>query len=118
MERCGRRREPGKGDLLFPARGKEALPFSGWSKSTADFDKPLGIPDYTIHDLRRTNSSQLAALGMPIHVTEKLLNHIPGTLSGVAGVYNRYSYAAEKRTAMEGLEAHILKLAANGSQHQ
>ena len=107
---------PGDYDLLFPARGKEASPFSGWSKSKTHFDKPLGFSDYTIHDLRRTYSSQLAALGTPIHVTEKLLNHISGTLSGVAGVYNRYSYAAEMRIAMEGFEAHILKLAAIGSQ--
>ena len=33
-------------------------------------------------------------------MTEKLLNHISGTLSGVAGVYNRYSYAAEMRNAV------------------
>ena len=107
---------PSDNDLLFPARGKEASPFNGWSKSKAHFDKPLGLSDYTIHDLRRTYSSQLAALGTPIHVTEKLLNHVSGALSGVAGVYNRYSYAAEMRTAVEAYEAHMLKLAGLAKQ--
>ena len=60
-----------------------------------------------LHDLRRTFSSHLAALGTPIHVTEKLLNHVSGTLSGVAGVYNRYSYAAEMRSAVGAFEARL-----------
>ena len=31
--------------------------------------------------LRRTFATNLAALGTPIHVTEKLLNHVSGTVS-------------------------------------
>jgi hypothetical protein len=50
--------------------------------------------------LRRTFSSTLAALGTPIHVTEKLLNHVSGTLSGVAAIYNRHSYMKEMRDAV------------------
>lgn len=90
---------PGTTDLLFPARGaeKQQLPFNGWSKSKAEFDKPLGIPEWTLHDLRRTYSSNLAKLGVPIHVTERLLNHVSGTISGVAAVYNRHSYWEEMR---------------------
>lgn len=37
----------------------------------------------------------------PIHVTEKLLNHVTGTISGVAAVYNRHSYIEEMRNAVE-----------------
>lgn len=108
---------PEMDDLLFPAsrthvRGKLTGVFNGWPKAKVAFDKKLeGVAPYTLHDLRRTFSSQLAALGTPIHVTEKLLNHVSGSLSGVAGVYNRYSYAAEMRAAMEAYEAHVLKLA-------
>ncbi len=107
---------PGGTDLLFPARGHDDVPFSGWSKAKRAFDQGLGLAPYTLHDLRRTFSSQMAALGTPIHVTEKLLNHVSGTLSGVAGVYNRYSYAAEMRSAMEAYEAHVLKLAGASEQ--
>lgn len=98
---------PGEGELLFPARGKTDLSFSGWSKAKVQFDAPLDVAPYTLHDLRRTFSSQMAALGTPIHVTEKLLNHVSGTLSGVAGVYNRYSYAAEMRSAVEAYETRL-----------
>jgi integrase len=107
---------PGDGDLLFPARGKTNTPFAGWSKAKAQFDHGLGIAPYTLHDLRRTFSSQMAALGTPIHVTEKLLNHVSGTLSGVAGVYNRYSYAAEMRSGVEDYEDHLERLVTANQQ--
>jgi integrase len=96
-------RIPGVTDLLFPARGteKKVLPFNGWSKSKTEFDAPLGIPEWTLHDLRRTYSSNLAKLGVPIHVTERLLNHVTGIISGIAAVYNRHSYWEE----MRGLQA-------------
>ena len=98
---------PGETDLLFPARGRAETPFSGWSKAKREFDAPLSIPQYTLHDLRRTYSSNLAKLGVPIHVTERLLNHVSGTVSGVAAVYNRHTYAEEMRAAVEGYEAFL-----------
>lgn len=87
-------------DLLFPSRYSDATPFNGWSKSKQDFDEPLDIPNYTLHDLRRTYSSNLARIGVPIHVTEKLLNHASGTVSGVAAVYNRHTYTEEMQQAV------------------
>jgi hypothetical protein len=42
----------------------------------------------------------MAALGVAPHVVEKVLNHVGGTISGVAGIYNRYRYADEKRNAL------------------
>jgi integrase len=91
---------PGDTDLLFPARGKPDTPLSNWGKNKREFDKPLTIDDYTLHDLRRTYSSNLAKLGVPIHVTERLLNHMSGTISGVAAVYNRYDYEDEMHSAV------------------
>ena len=87
------------GDLLFPARGKPNSPINGWPKAKREFDAPLELAPYTLHDLRRTYSSNLAKLGVPIHVTEKLLNHVSGTISGVAAVYNRHSYWEEMKVA-------------------
>jgi integrase len=94
-------------DLLFPARGSDDRPYNGWSKSKRLFDKPIDIAGYTLHDLRRTYSSNMARLGVPIHVTEKLLNHASGAVNGVAAVYNRYTYAEEMRSAVEQFEAFI-----------
>jgi integrase len=40
----------------------------------------------------------MAALGVQPHVVEAVLNHRSGVIWGVASVYNRYSYAAERGT--------------------
>lgn len=109
---------PEQGELLFPAGRSDGLVFNGWAKQKAALDRLAPLPRWTLHDLRRTFSSQMAALGTPIHVTEKLLNHVSGSLSGVAGVYNRYSYAAEMRAAMEVYEAHVLKLIAASEERK
>lgn len=88
-------------DLLFPSRLSDEATFNGWSRAKRNFDVPIDVPDYTLHDLRRTFSSNLARIGTPIHVTEKLLNHVSGTVSGVAAVYNRYSYFDEMSAALK-----------------
>lgn len=103
-------------EYLFPAsrshvRGKSTTVFNGWPKAKVAFDRELeDVAPYRLHDLRRTFSSTLAALGTPIHVTEKLLNHVTGSLGGVAAIYNRYSYMDEMREAIERYEDHLAKL--------
>lgn len=101
---------PDVGDMLFPARGAPDRPYNGWGKSKERFDIPLEVAPYTLHDLRRTFSSNLARLGTPIHVTEKLLNHVSGTVSGVAAIYNRYSYLPEMRHAVLQHDSHLQTL--------
>ena len=51
--------------------------------------------------------------GVAPHVVEKVLNHISGTISGVAAVYNRYGYDREKREALETWGQVLSKLAAD-----
>ena len=43
-------------------------------------------------------------------IIEKALNHVTGSLAGVAGVYNRYGYTREKRHALELWAAHIARV--------
>jgi integrase len=94
---------------LFLGRGEGA--WNGWSRGKKNFDKESKTTDYTLHDLRRTYASTHAQLGTPIHVIEKLLNHVSGpSFSGVAGIYNRYSYMQEMRAAVETYETHIATL--------
>jgi len=94
-------------DFVIPGR-KPGSHFNSWSKSKRMFDATLeGVDPYVIHDLRRTYSSILAQLGTPIHVTEKLLNHVSGTISGVAAIYNRHSYLDEMREAVTAYEEHL-----------
>ena len=59
------------------------------------------MPHWTMHDLRRTGASGMAGLGIAPHVVEAVLNHKGGSIKGVAAVYNRYSYATEKRAALD-----------------
>ncbi|WP_424970648.1 tyrosine-type recombinase/integrase [Dinoroseobacter sp. S76] len=92
---------PDTGDLLFPAATDFEKPFTTYAWHKARFDEGLeGVGSYTLHDLRRTFATTHAKIGTPIHVTEKLLNHVSGTISGVAAVYNRHSYFEEMQAAM------------------
>ncbi len=46
-------------------------------------------------------------MGALPHVVEAVLNHVSGHKAGVAGVYNRATYAKEKREALDLWAAHI-----------
>lgn len=96
--------------LLFPARGKPGSSFNGWSKSKKALDKLSGVKDWTLHDLRRTFATKLAALDTPPHVIERLLNHVSGQISGVAAVYNRHHFLPAMQEAVSKYEEHLLKL--------
>jgi integrase len=98
--------------LLFPARGAPERVFNGWSKSKKKLDQLSGVRDWTLHDLRRTFATNLAALAVPPHITERLLNHATGTISGVAAIYNRFQYMDEMRAAIALWEERLASLLA------
>ena len=97
-------------DLIFPSRISDEKHFNGWGKAKKSFDEEIDVTDYTLHDLRRTYSSNMARLGVPIHVTEKLLNHVSGTVSGIAAVYNRHTYMDEMREAVTKFDIYLAGL--------
>lgn len=97
--------------FLFPARGRDT-PFNGWSKSKAILDEASDTADWTLHDLRRTFATNQAKLGTPIHVVEKLLNHITGTTGGLVGIYNRHTYQDEMRKAVDLWEQRLAAILA------
>lgn len=59
----------------------------------------VDLAPWRLHDLQRTASTGMARLRQPIHVTEAILNHASGTVSGVAGIYNRHQYFDELSAA-------------------
>lgn len=59
------------------------------------------VKRFTLHDLRRTAATNMAKLAIPPHIIEAVLNHRSGIVSGVAAIYNRHNYAAEKREALQ-----------------
>jgi integrase len=73
----------------------------------ADPTKVKPMPAWRIHDLRRTVVTGMAEIGVQPHVIEAVVNHVSGHKGGVAGVYNRATYAAEKRTALHAWADHL-----------
>jgi integrase len=100
------------GDQVFPAQGESRNAFSGFSKSKRRLDESCGVMDWTVHDLRRTAATGMAKLGVPPHVVERVLNHVSGSLGGVAGIYNRFGYLPEMQAALERWADHVAELAA------
>lgn len=91
-------------------------PYSGFSNGKIALDKHCGEPALTnwhLHDLRRTCATELAKLGIKQEVTEAVLNHKTGKVSGVAAIYNRYDYEVEKRDALEKWATRIAAITAN-----
>ncbi len=68
------------------------------SRAVANNRAVFGIAAFTPHDLRRTAASHMTSLGIPPYVVKKVLNHVD---TGVTAVYDRHSYDAEKRDALE-----------------
>jgi integrase len=102
---------PQLGEYLFPGRDDNPT-FAGFSKAKRALDSASGIDGWTLHDLRRTFATNLAALGTPIHVTEKLLNHVSGTTGGLVAVYQRHSYMDEMRAAICAWEKRLSEIIA------
>lgn len=64
---------------------------------------PAGV----FHDLRRTAISGMARLGVAPHVADKILNHTSDTISGVAAVYQRHEFMAERKQALDAWARHV-----------
>ncbi|MGX7894382.1 tyrosine-type recombinase/integrase [Tsuneonella sp. HG222] len=100
----------GKDDHTIPllpmakAVMERLTPWSGWSKSKTRLDKAVPIPPWVIHDLRRTFSTNMARLRVPLHITERILAHRSGQVSGVAAIYNRHDFLEESREALAKYE--------------
>ena len=94
---------------LFPVANNTDASVNGFSKGhprllreMAKIMKVDAVDHFILHDLRRTVATGMQRLGVPMPVTEAVLNHISGSRSGIAGVYQRYDYQREKREALEG----------------
>jgi integrase len=115
------KRTKGKAGLIFTQDGEVAI--SALSKRKARVEKAMldiarkeaakrgddpdavKIPNWRIHDLRRTARTRLARLRVAEIVIERCLNHVEQ--SGVKATYNRYQYLKEKREAFAELADHI-----------
>jgi integrase len=101
---------PRLGSYLFPGSRGSDVAITGWSNFKAAFDKRCPVDGWTLHDLRRTFATNLAALGVRMEVTEKLLNHVSGSFGGIVGVYQRHGFQDEMREAIEVWERRLATL--------
>jgi integrase len=92
-------------------------PFGMFSKAKRQLDELAGVSNWRLHDLRRTSVSGMARLGIPPHIADKILNHQSGTISGVAAVYQRHEFLAERREALERWGEHVSKIAKIEQRH-
>ena len=82
-----------------------------------DLRKVKPMPAWRLHDLRRTVATRMADLGVQPHVIEAVLNHVSGHKAGVAGVYNRSTYKAEKAAALGLWAEHVTALVVGHSSN-
>ncbi len=109
--------------FIFTTNG--ITPVSGFSRAKERLDKSMnslrqkelklkegesGIEEFILHDLRRTAATGMAKLNIPPHVVDKILNHVSGTIRGVAAVYNRHAYTDERSAALETWSNYIMAL--------
>jgi integrase len=109
--------QPTSNGYVFPSG--VGTPFSGFSRNKAAFDQVVlaamqkqatgakiePIPNWTLHDLRRTAKTLMARAGVRPDISERVLGH---ALPGIQGTYDRHHYADEKRDALEKL-AEVIK---------
>ncbi len=91
--------------------GNGDKPFSGFSRAKRELDEKSQILGWRLHDLRRTAVSGMARLGVAPHVADKILNHTAGTISGVAAVYQRHEFMAERKEALDAWGGHVEEIA-------
>lgn len=110
----------GKGtepDLVFTTTGETHV--SGYSKAKDRLDRHMldimrsdlvdagkdaakaAIGGWIFHDLRRTAATGMAKLNAAPHVVDRILNHVSGTIRGVAAVYNRHAYIEERKAVLD-----------------
>jgi len=99
-------------DFIFGRRNDR--PFTGWSVCKAALDARLAASgmkaEWVHHDLRRSAATKMAELGIEPHIIEAVLNHVSGHKAGVAGVYNRAKYDAQKKIALQRWAEHVLAI--------
>ena len=93
-----------------PRSGDAVFEFTAWAYSKDLLDKRSGVSDWVIHDIRRSVATGMADIGIQPHIIEAVLNHVSGHKGGVAGIYNRSSYAAEKAAALVKWDAHVASI--------
>jgi integrase len=91
------------GNFIFSTTGGR-VPIRAFGRFKDTIDErvtqlvPSGLPNWRLHDLRRTARTNLASLGVSPFIAELILGH---TQTGVHAVYDVHRYQPQKREALE-----------------
>jgi integrase len=97
---------PGVGNFFFSNDSETSL--AAYSHFKEQFDAKTGpLPQWQLHDLRRTARSLLSRAGVSPDHAERCLGHIIG---GVRGIYDRHDFLQKKHEAYEALAALIERI--------
>jgi integrase len=101
--------------FVFAGR-KANEPIRGFNTAKLYLDKAMAgagdaIPAWHFHDFRRSGVTLLAGMGFAPHVCDRILNHITGSIQGVAAVYQRHEFLEERKKALDAWAALILAAA-------
>ena len=106
--------------FVFAGQANKPVAAFGYMKGRieAEIEKAgASIPDWRFHDFRRAGVTALAGMGFPPHVCDRLLNHLTGSIQGVAAVYQRQEFLAERKVVLTAWAEFVLD-AAEGRVHQ
>lgn len=88
----------GESELVMPGRSSIRKPFAKNALNKALEGLTFKMEHFTIHDLRRTASTQLRENKWDKDAVEKALSH---EKPGVAGIYDRAEHAAERKKMLQ-----------------
>lgn len=86
---------------VFPAGNGKPMDRCAPSKAFVALSESLGIEDLTFHDCRHVVGTQLASMGVPAEIRQRVLHHVTGRKSSpTTDIYDEHDYLAEKRRAL------------------
>ncbi|MBK8319805.1 MAG: tyrosine-type recombinase/integrase [Betaproteobacteria bacterium] len=104
LEILKEQKKRGYNEYVFPvlrlAPGKTTKYMGETTLNHALYMLQSNLEPFTVHDLRRTARTHLAALSVPPHIAEMCLNHKP---KGIEAVYNVHDYFNERKEALQSL---------------
>jgi integrase len=92
---------PRLGTYVFSFNGQRPMSFGRGKRA---FTKDCALPDWKLHDVRRTARTLLSRAGVNPDIAERCLGHSRGT---IRAIYDRHGFENEMLHAFEALAAEI-----------
>ncbi len=91
---------------------KKGQSVRGFNSAKVQIDEALvtaghALSPWCFHDFRRAGVTALAGLGHAPHVCDRILNHITGSIQGVAAIYQRFQFLDEREAALDEWAKHV-----------